>query len=204
MSIYVATFIVVTVGTDYMLQLFIISVPELPEIKTLEDLSRADVNFSMERSQLYSRFEHLRFDAITQTIFDRIQVRDLREGYHLFCNLPTGAARNSTLDESINLCLEFSREPTRVLESSDQIQIDKIENPIIFYMPKLEFLSKKPLMRDRVEELIYKFSEVGLLDKWDELATQPPKPERDDSTDMLKSLVEIWKYPFRFSYGQFL
>ncbi|KAJ8681770.1 hypothetical protein QAD02_017562 [Eretmocerus hayati] len=47
-------------------------------------------------------------------------------------------------------------------------------------MPRLKLSIGNGLLVNRVERLLYKFSEVGLLDTWDELSTQPPKSERDD------------------------
>ncbi|KAJ8681771.1 hypothetical protein QAD02_017563 [Eretmocerus hayati] len=67
MSMYIATFIVVTFGTDYMLQLYIVSFHEMPVIRTLKDLAHADVNLSMSILDWHI-FKHLGKDAIVQSI----------------------------------------------------------------------------------------------------------------------------------------
>ncbi|KAJ8681734.1 hypothetical protein QAD02_017526 [Eretmocerus hayati] len=189
MSMYVATFIIVTFGADYMLQLYIVSFRELPQIKTLKDLAHLDVNLFMISIQLYGQFQYLGKDAVVQSIYDRTQARDLEAGFHSFCTLLTAANSNTILDGKINLCLKPSREPTIIMKSDYRFQVDKIEDPVAIFTPNLEFESKghewQLSMKDRVEKLMYKFSEIGLLEEWDELSTQPPRRvgPADDPTD---------------------
>ncbi|KAJ8674020.1 hypothetical protein QAD02_005282 [Eretmocerus hayati] len=49
MSIYIATFIVVTVGTDYVLQNFV-SIPTLTEVRTIQALADLDIDLIVDHT----------------------------------------------------------------------------------------------------------------------------------------------------------
>ncbi|KAJ8672854.1 hypothetical protein QAD02_004116 [Eretmocerus hayati] len=165
MSIYIATFIIVTLGADYMYTIFI-SYPELSNIKTMADLAKADVSLFMDETH-YNRLKKFGRDVVLEKIFVRIRVRNISEGSHLFCDLPTSGAH--TFDRSINLCLLFSRDIHHILESNYEWQVDKIEDPVLVIMPTMMLGTMPAIFKYRFEELISRFLEVGLLDLWTEV-----------------------------------
>ncbi|KAJ8686997.1 hypothetical protein QAD02_022791 [Eretmocerus hayati] len=163
MSIYIATLIIVTFGTDYMLEIFVYR-GELANIETIEDLANSDVNLGMEffnykyMSEQISDFIY--YDNDLKEIHGRIKPRIKPVELSTFCR-NTDPTRS--LDESINLCYtRFSIEHD-VMTSDEIVQIDKIRNPIIVFLPTMRF-TKIQFFKERWEELIYRFLELGMLE----------------------------------------
>ncbi|KAJ8676039.1 hypothetical protein QAD02_011825 [Eretmocerus hayati] len=165
MSIYVATFIVVTVGGDYMFTTFIFR-QDLHPVEGIKDLINLDMNFIMSNED-YKFFESYspKYFLLEQ-IFNRTQPQVPIQGTHTFCTPPSGDS--SVLDESVNLCISYSRWKQRIMASDENFQIDKIQDPIISHFLQLLMGNFVTFLKDRLERLIYRFSEVGLLNEWEE------------------------------------
>ncbi|KAJ8670156.1 hypothetical protein QAD02_001415 [Eretmocerus hayati] len=164
MSIYTATFIVVTLGGDYMYQIFVLH-QELPVIQTLQDLANSDYNFIMENHD-ENFLQFIRMDQTVQEIVKRIEFRRTElSGTHSFCMPPSSF--QPVLDEFVNLCISRSDAVQHIYESNSQFQVDRIKSPIINEFLKIPIGSRPIFARDRAEELIQKFMQVGLIDKWE-------------------------------------
>ncbi|KAJ8675756.1 hypothetical protein QAD02_011542 [Eretmocerus hayati] len=163
MSIYIATFIVVTLGTDYMYQIFVIR-QSLTEVKTLEDLAELDTNFFIDVSTFLTFYKTER-DSTLQKIFNRTKLYDHVEGSHSFCQLPTNGA-SSNLDESINLCIEDDINMQYIMKSDQRFHITRIDEPIFETILYFKFDKPFLLYKNRLAELITRFSEVGILKIW--------------------------------------
>ncbi|KAJ8676363.1 hypothetical protein QAD02_012150 [Eretmocerus hayati] len=165
MSIYIATFIVVTLGTDYMFQIFVFR-GKLSEIETLKDLVQSDMNFIMDVGS-YDLFENYQKDFILQKIFNRTQSRLPGEGYHSFCNLPADLT-SSVLDETMNLCIEKSGWDKTVMRSNSWFRVTRIKGAL-FETTSFLYLEKEfSFFKNRLAESINRFAEVGLLKLWRE------------------------------------
>ncbi|KAJ8681979.1 hypothetical protein QAD02_017771 [Eretmocerus hayati] len=164
MSIYIATFIVVTLGTDYMLEIFIYR-GELTKIETIEDLANSNIDLTMSNYE-FSLMERVfsdfyRSDPILKRIHDRIETRETEEGSITFCYTDDSI---SLVDESINLCVTRSMVEHRVLTSDERVQIDKIKNPIVVFLPSMRFTGI-PFYKYPMEELVYRLLQVGMFER---------------------------------------
>ncbi|KAJ8667903.1 hypothetical protein QAD02_009566 [Eretmocerus hayati] len=162
MSIYIATLIIVTYGSDYMYQIFLMH-QKLPEIKTFRDLANAEIELVMDTYQ-YPFFQVLFKDEILKKIENHTQHRRPIPGSNLFCfkKNPT-----SIIDDTINFCISLSKSPEYISKSDHEWQVDKIENPIHILMPSIELNDESIVfIKTRMEELITRFSETGHLDSW--------------------------------------
>ncbi|KAJ8670152.1 hypothetical protein QAD02_001411 [Eretmocerus hayati] len=163
-SIYTATFIVVTLGGDYMYQIFVLH-QELPVIESLQDLANSGYNFIMENHD-ENFLQFIRMDQTVQDIVKRIEFRRTElSGTHSFCRPPSSS--QPVLDEFVNLCMSCSREVQHIYESNSQFQVDKIKPPIINEFLKIVTGSPPTFVKERAEQLIQKFMQVGLIDKWE-------------------------------------
>ncbi|KAJ8682513.1 hypothetical protein QAD02_018305 [Eretmocerus hayati] len=163
MSIYIATFIVVTAGADYMMQIFI-SRGELNEIETIQNLADSDITLVMEEfdhmimKHFFSDF--INSDANLQKIYNRIEGRNLDPGKTTFC-----FKNNSPMiDESINLCFQRLKFERNILKSDDSLQIDKIKDAIIVSLPVIR-LKGIPFFKIHLQALIYRFLQIGLIER---------------------------------------
>ncbi|KAJ8682024.1 hypothetical protein QAD02_017816 [Eretmocerus hayati] len=167
MSIYVATFIVVTLGSDYMYQIFILR-QELPTIKTMQDLIDSNVDLIMDSGE-YSTNEDLILNLVKDyrspaKLLNRIQTRELAPGTPSFCI--RSWAESLAINEMVNLCIEYSDYDEFILRSTDDWQIDKIDDPISVSMEIL-VLSKNTFFKNRLQEFMYLLIEAGLFVKWE-------------------------------------
>ncbi|KAJ8682344.1 hypothetical protein QAD02_018136 [Eretmocerus hayati] len=166
MSIYIATFIIVTLGSDYMFQIFTLH-QELPEIKTMKDLANSDIDLVMwdfEYSITRKNYESLiDNDLILRKILDSVQTQELATGFNRFCSALSYMAPN--LDESVNLCIEDEINEHYVSKSNSRFQVDKIQDPIAHKIHMIE-LEHNTFFKRRLDELILKFSEAGLIEIW--------------------------------------
>ncbi|KAJ8687246.1 hypothetical protein QAD02_023040 [Eretmocerus hayati] len=164
MSIYVSTFIVVTIGTDYMLQIFVLE-QKLPDIKTLRDLADSNLDFVIEGNDNFM-LSLIPRDEIMFKIIKRTKYHYLwRSKTHSFCNSPSHD--QPVLDEDVNLCISMSSVVRHISESNSKFQVDTIETPVATLF---NFILTNPppnLIKDRADELICKFHQVGLIDKWE-------------------------------------
>ncbi|KAJ8675096.1 hypothetical protein QAD02_010882 [Eretmocerus hayati] len=181
MSIYIATFIIATIGSDYMYQVFILD-QELPQIRTMRDLANSNIDFVMEESayQLWKRVlsNIMKSDSTLQRIFDRVtETRALLDTeLTYFCN---ARSRGDPIgDESVNLCLYGKEYEFTIVTPDERLQIDRIQDPITLDRDILT-LGKYPFFKYRLEEIILKMFEAGLYKKW-------RKDDEDDYRRFLK------------------
>ncbi|KAJ8682564.1 hypothetical protein QAD02_018356 [Eretmocerus hayati] len=168
MSIYVATFIVVTLGTDYMLEIFILR-QYLPPIETIQDLADANIDlvmsdgsYSVWRSN-YASVEDS--SSSLQKVFNRTQKLNFEE--YSFCNgnaTSTGVPITGT-QMSPNLCYAWSSDYERLEISTIDYQIDKIREPIISRLAFI-YLNEKFPLKSRLEKVINKLSGAGMFENW--------------------------------------
>ncbi|KAJ8683125.1 hypothetical protein QAD02_018917 [Eretmocerus hayati] len=163
MSIYTATFIIVTLGSDYMFEIFILQ-PTLTEVKTIQNLLDSNLNLTMDYEDFTFFGDRVMRDSILQEVFIRTQPQNLTPETHSFCTQPSSST--SILDESINFCISYSRYKRQILEQHDEYQIDRIENPFLVTWISMFLLSPQPFFKYRLEEMIQKFLERGLLEHW--------------------------------------
>ncbi|KAJ8683105.1 hypothetical protein QAD02_018897 [Eretmocerus hayati] len=167
MSIYVATFIVVTLGSDYMYQIFVLR-QDLPLIETIEDLVQSDVKLVMFVDD-YMHFRALPKDQTLKALYERIQCNPHGGFYnqpHSLCRLP--GSNFSTSNESTNLWVLNSKKVEYAMQSNEEIHIDKIQDPVATISPVIYSGAEAPaLFRFRTEELLNRFMQVGLLNKWE-------------------------------------
>ncbi|KAJ8664900.1 hypothetical protein QAD02_006562 [Eretmocerus hayati] len=166
MSIYTATFFVVSWGADYTFQIFIKN-QKLPEIKTMRDLSNSNIQLVME--EIYYDLHMMILSSVIESdpevkkVFDSIQTRVPAEAHSEFCRR---LIANKTIeDELINLCIappEFERQ---IVTSNSKLQIDMIQEPIVTSMMFYK-LGENPFFKNQLEKFISRYSEVGLLLKW--------------------------------------
>ncbi|KAJ8674018.1 hypothetical protein QAD02_005280 [Eretmocerus hayati] len=169
MSIYIATFVLVTVGTDFMLEIFV-SIPTLTEIRTIQDLADSDIDLVVDHTTYeYFRPEYylwIRNDPAVKKIFDRLKpARYATEFHHSFCQRPT--SNSLSLDESINLCITNSYYENQVMMSDDTYQIDNIQDPIISFMPYIELSDFPSLFKSCFQDMVNRFLEVGIIKIWE-------------------------------------
>ncbi|KAJ8673679.1 hypothetical protein QAD02_004941 [Eretmocerus hayati] len=196
-SIYVATLIIATYGSDYMYQIFLMH-QKLPKIETFRNLAETGIELVMDTYQ-YPFFHVLLKNEILEKIENRIQHRRLISGSNLFCFNKNPTA---VVDDIINLCISLSKSPEYILKSDHEWQVDKIENPIHILMPSIELNDDSILfIKTRMEELITRFSETGHLDSWWKNFNSPnisngidnslkPKLQKDDDEVPLES--QLW------------
>ncbi|KAJ8673678.1 hypothetical protein QAD02_004940 [Eretmocerus hayati] len=161
MSIYVSTFLIVTLGADYMYEIFLLH-QKLPEIKTLRDLADANIELIMSERQ-YDLLQRVSKDDILERIFNQTKSRmGLPMSTTIFCSPPY-----HTVDEKINLCMLNSRFSGYFLKSNNEWQVNKIEDSIFIMMPSLKLIDPHiRFIKNRMQKLITRFSETGLLDSW--------------------------------------
>ncbi|KAJ8674021.1 hypothetical protein QAD02_005283 [Eretmocerus hayati] len=207
MSIYIATFIVVTVGTDYVLQNFV-SIPTLTEVRTIQDLADLDIDLIVDHTTHEDfRPEHYLWigsDPVVRKIVDRFKpVNYATEFHHSFCQRPT--SNSLTLDESINLCITKSYSENHVMMSDDKYQIDNIQEPIVSVAPVILSSSFPPLFTSRLQDVVYRFLEVGIIKIWEEstmkyrnlipmMSNEAPsqKESKDSERQLKKQLLAIF------------
>ncbi|KAJ8673616.1 hypothetical protein QAD02_004878 [Eretmocerus hayati] len=162
MSIYVATFIIVTLGSDYMYQIFLLN-QEMPEIKTLRDLADANIELIMEVNQHWL-VQYTLKDSILEKIDNRIQHQILSPESDLFCFKQTVTY---IIDDTINLCFTDSKGTTFMAKSDNEWQVEKIDDPISVMMVSIKLDDPQVFfIKDSMEKLITRFSETGFLDSW--------------------------------------
>ncbi|KAJ8681135.1 hypothetical protein QAD02_016922 [Eretmocerus hayati] len=162
-SIYVATFLVVTLGSDYMFQIFVLQ-QNLPKIRTIQDLLDSDIVLTVHGAD-QNVLDTLPTDTKLDELNDRIEVADIIPGTHSFCKPPS--TNISILDESINLCISRSKSVQHIMKSDANFQIDKIQDPIGITFPWLGLGQLPSSFRPRIEKLIHKSMQAGLLVKWE-------------------------------------
>ncbi|KAJ8682528.1 hypothetical protein QAD02_018320 [Eretmocerus hayati] len=168
MSIYVATFIVVTLGADYMMEIFILH-QYLPPIETIQDLADANIDLSMtidDHEDWVDGFIRHSIGEVgsspsLQRIFNR--TRKVHSKTFSFCYEKNGDI--SDLQMSPNLCYSWSDERTILEISTSEFQIDKIREPIISRLAFL-CLDEKFFLKSRLEEVINKLSGAGMFENW--------------------------------------
>ncbi|KAJ8682015.1 hypothetical protein QAD02_017807 [Eretmocerus hayati] len=163
MSIYVATFIVVTLGSDYMYEIFILR-QELTTIKTMQDLVDSNVNlimgsveYSINEEDILNLVKNYRSPS---KLLNRIQTRELAPGTSSFCI--RSWAESLVIDETVNLCIEYSVFDEFILRSTDDWQVDKIEDPISV-STEILVLTRNPFFKNRLQESMYPLMEAGLF-----------------------------------------
>ncbi|KAJ8682372.1 hypothetical protein QAD02_018164 [Eretmocerus hayati] len=164
MSIYIATFIIVTLGTDYMLQIFILH-HEPREIRTTKELADSDIFFIVDMDDFWDFADLPHGDFEIEIIKSRIHVKLPDQGFYAFCKLPSRDL-SEMVDTKINLCISHSENKQFILPSDSKFQINKIEDPILMIMPSMEFAIERPFLKKRLNMMVDKFSEVGLIDMW--------------------------------------
>ncbi|KAJ8682129.1 hypothetical protein QAD02_017921 [Eretmocerus hayati] len=156
MSIYIATFIIVTLGTDYMLEIFIIR-QNLPEIKTIEDLVESGMKLRVD-SYTHRLLRDLATDDTLKRILERMDVKDYGMEIKKFRDLDSfcyASSRNSaSFDETINCCILLPRERWRGLFSDEKFQVDKIEDTIALKLPGVELPWPNKFLAKRFERSI--------------------------------------------------
>ncbi|KAJ8687060.1 hypothetical protein QAD02_022854 [Eretmocerus hayati] len=166
MSIYIATFIIVTIGSDYMYQIFIYD-QELPQIRTMRDLASSNIDFVMDKYEYElwkSELGHfLNSDSTLQTIFNRItETRVLKATiYFPFCRRES---REVPIEDNlVNICInDGDLYEMRNSMPDDRYQIDRIEDPIIMTRGFLT-LGMYPFLQYRVGKIIRKMSGAGFF-----------------------------------------
>ncbi|KAJ8682533.1 hypothetical protein QAD02_018325 [Eretmocerus hayati] len=162
MSIYVATFIVVTLGTDYMLEIFILR-QYLPPIETIQDLAESNVDLVMSRTEYkFFNFDYPKVESSPslRRIFNRTQLVD--SDVLSFCRDLTDV---SDLKEFPNLCYALSPTDERLEISTSNFQIDRIREPIVSNLAFI-YLSEKFFLKSRLEKMINKLSGAGMFENW--------------------------------------
>ncbi|KAJ8673516.1 hypothetical protein QAD02_004778 [Eretmocerus hayati] len=165
-SMYAATVMVVTLGADYMLEIFKLD-QDLPQIRTIQQLASADIEFVMEETRyitikgIYS--DSINNDVTLQKIFNRTKVRHIDNGTFSFCDL--SITESSQIDRTINLCALPSIYGVYIQKNDDRWQIDRIQDPIRTSTLNL-FSSRVSFFRDPLQNMIHKYSDVGLLEGW--------------------------------------
>ncbi|KAJ8681115.1 hypothetical protein QAD02_016902 [Eretmocerus hayati] len=157
MSIYIATFIVVTLGSDYMAQIFIQSRQDLPKIETLRELTASGINLTMQLDQYIQVPFFLLKDQTMLEIFVRAQTRKSSPGLHSCFDRPRSAS--SVFDVSVNLCI--SRGGRKIL--NNKVQVDEIKEPI--YIQEIALSLGKPpsFIKYRFEYVFGRLLEGGLF-----------------------------------------
>ncbi|KAJ8682537.1 hypothetical protein QAD02_018329 [Eretmocerus hayati] len=161
MSIYIATFIIVTLGSDYMFEIFVLYQKQV-EISTIQDLVNLNVDFIMDHTDQMI-FDSLPKDSPLQTLFERMEFRELDSKSHSFCRLPL--TESSILDESINLCISTSDSNKYMMESNNNFTVYHIIDNIAVSFPIMRTGDPPSVFKLRAEELMYKFREVGIFNK---------------------------------------
>ncbi|KAJ8682304.1 hypothetical protein QAD02_018096 [Eretmocerus hayati] len=186
MSIYVATFIIVTIGGDYMFHQMFVLRQDLPEIRTIEAVADSQMPIILSKLdfQLLGMYAN---DATLKKIYDRSYVYSAPPGTRSFCE--SGSLEDPFFVESINCCILGLEPGQEGPKSNNRFQIDKI--PIsIFIGPSLIHGKGNSFFRNRIEELTKRFSEVGLISK-----------TTDDSTRSLEYEIRSKKVEFEQKSG---
>ncbi|KAJ8683015.1 hypothetical protein QAD02_018807 [Eretmocerus hayati] len=198
MSIYVATFIVVTLGSDYMYQIFVLR-QNLPLIETIEDLAQSDVKLVMIETD-YDHFRAFPKDHTLKALFERIQCVP---HYELFSNLQHSFCRQpwsnfSTFNESINLCVLNAKKVEYLMQSNEEIRVDKIRDPVATISPIIYSGAEAPaLFRFRTEELLNRFMQVGLLNKWEKDYSRNQSKKKGSSQSARKEIFKDKEVPMQ-------
>ncbi|KAJ8682536.1 hypothetical protein QAD02_018328 [Eretmocerus hayati] len=161
MSMYVATFIIVTLGSDYMFEIFVLYQKNV-EISTIQDLVNLNVDFILDFED-WIIFANLPKDSLLEKFPERIEFRNLDSKSHSFCRLPL--TESSILDESINLCITTSDQNRYMMKSNNNFTIHHIKDNIGVSFPLMRTGNPPSVFKLRAEELMYKFREVGILNK---------------------------------------
>ncbi|KAJ8682532.1 hypothetical protein QAD02_018324 [Eretmocerus hayati] len=187
MSIYVATFIVVTLGADYMMEIFILH-QYLPPIEAIQDLAESNVDLVMSRKG----YEFFNFDypkvvssLSLQRIFNRTQLVD--SDVLSFCRDLTDV---SDLKEFPNLCYALSPTDERLEISTSNFQIDRIREPIISYLAFI-YLNEKFFLKSRLEKVINKLSGAGMFENWKRNVSHLGKPSNRMGREILEEDKQV-------------
>ncbi|KAJ8681118.1 hypothetical protein QAD02_016905 [Eretmocerus hayati] len=159
-TMYVTTFIVTTIATDYILELFMYR-KEVNNFKTLEELANSDIPLVMDARD----FDFLRLkegDAMVEKILNRSERVELSDGYGGFCGLNV---MYDKVDDSINLCIVGARDNIPVLKLKGDWYIDRIEEPVKTWIPGFFFLRFTHL-ENEMNLHIVRFQETGFLEYW--------------------------------------
>ncbi|KAJ8666962.1 hypothetical protein QAD02_008624 [Eretmocerus hayati] len=198
MSIYIATFIVVTLGTDYMLQIFILRY-EPREIRTIQELADSDIDFFVDFDDLWD-FHALAKEFTIETIKSRMNLRIPDPGFYAFCKLPSKDL-STMVDTKINLCISHSENKEFILPSNSEFQISKIEDPIFIRMPSIIiFIGAHPFFKKRFDMIVQRFSDVGLIDMWknqrsrmyDASGDRQPMQLKEDQNEVRPLQDQLW------------
>ncbi|KAJ8682415.1 hypothetical protein QAD02_018207 [Eretmocerus hayati] len=199
MSIYVATFIIVTFGADHMFGIFILR-PTLPEITTLQELAESNVDLVINQDDYILQELQASMiidDSNLSKILNRTRTHKLPKGFLDFCEQTR--SNSFPVDESINLCTVRSDLDVDNVQSDKIWRIDKIRDPLskIWGILKLERIS---FYKDTLEALVCKFAEIGLVKKWqdgynpwefkvpDEADHSIPESEKDEKVPLQDQL----------------
>ncbi|KAJ8670469.1 hypothetical protein QAD02_001728 [Eretmocerus hayati] len=161
---YITTFTVTTIATDYMLQIFIYH-QKTSDLTTLKELADSNLDFILDETdyEFLRPYEH---DPDVVKILKRTKPAEVSDGYSGFCGLNVMYGK---VDDSINLCLLSSRDEIPVLRLNGEWYIDRIEQPINTVYPSYftEFNTLPSLMKN-FEFLITRFVETGFTQFWAE------------------------------------
>ncbi|KAJ8681116.1 hypothetical protein QAD02_016903 [Eretmocerus hayati] len=159
-TMYVTTFIVTTIATDYILELFMYR-KEVNNFKTLEELANSNIPIVMDARD-FNFLRHKDGDPILEKILNRSERVELSDGYGGFCGLNVMYGK---VDDSINLCIVGARDNIPVLKLKGDWYIDRIEEPLKTWIPMLSFMRFTHL-EDEMNLHIVRFQETGFLEYW--------------------------------------
>ncbi|KAJ8681123.1 hypothetical protein QAD02_016910 [Eretmocerus hayati] len=159
-TMYVTTFIVTTIATDYILEMFTYR-KEVNNFKTLEELADSNIPIVMSARD-FNFLRHEEGDPILEKILNRSERVELSDGYGGFCGLNV---MYDKVDDSINLCFVGARDNVPVLKLRGNWYVDRIEEPIQMSIPILVVLGQFYLVND-INLIVVRFKETGFLEYW--------------------------------------
>ncbi|KAJ8680970.1 hypothetical protein QAD02_016757 [Eretmocerus hayati] len=180
-TMYVVTFMVSDLATDYFLQIFNYRL-DISDFTTLGELANSAIALTMME-------EHLLHLAL---IGDHIDVKKIVKhteghasvnGYGPFCSIDVVYGK---VDESIDACIVGSRDLITVSKMSDGWYVDTIDEPIETVYPYITIRYSETLgdtfwlLKHRFSHLVDRFMENGFVNYWNE------KDTRDTVSHILK------------------
>ncbi|KAJ8680999.1 hypothetical protein QAD02_016786 [Eretmocerus hayati] len=159
-TMYVTTFIVTTIASDYILEMFMYH-KEVHNFKTLEELINSDIPLLMDARD-FDLLRHNEGDDVVEKILNRSERVELSDGYGGFCG---SNVMYGKVDDSINLCIIGARDNIPVLKLEGEWYIDRIEEPLKMWIPIL-FFTRFTYLEDEFRLHIVRFQETGFLEYW--------------------------------------
>ncbi|KAJ8688060.1 hypothetical protein QAD02_023855 [Eretmocerus hayati] len=160
-TMYIATFIVTSIVTDQMVEIFIYR-QETSDFKTLQDLADSDVELILD-SMGFDQLSKMNNHQSLGKILNRSKIIESSDLHGPFCHVSSLYHRDI---EGINLCLWNDRDRIPIPNPERGWYIDRIEEPVEVLRPQLAIPKTNAFFRDRFEVLLQRLFETGFDTYW--------------------------------------